>query len=319
MYVADESDDRVYTYNMPGAIDARLSSLTLSGVDIGEFSSERTEYDGVVAEGVTETTVEAEATQRRAAVVISPSDADGDPENGHQMELEASTEITVTVTSADGSRERVYRVRFGAPGPQAPSDPTSHCFRGDVFEGFSLLLYEGGRLEDLVVCAVSRHVFALYALDHGVYVPYIVGAPDFVNRSFHELYADGVPPVTPLIAGSNGPASADPLGGGLAEDERVVLRGSGCLHGEIATGFSLPIFEGGSVDELEACGRSLGIAALYTLHEGGWVPFILGAPDFVNRPFRELFADGLPPVTPLVAKSDSPLTASGDGGDAAQN
>ena len=38
MYVADESDDRVYTYNMPDAIDARLASLSLSGVDIGEFS-----------------------------------------------------------------------------------------------------------------------------------------------------------------------------------------------------------------------------------------------------------------------------------------
>ena len=38
MYVADESDDRVYSYNMPDAIDARLASLTLSGVDIGEFS-----------------------------------------------------------------------------------------------------------------------------------------------------------------------------------------------------------------------------------------------------------------------------------------
>ena len=35
MYVADESDDRVYSYNMPDAIDARLASLTLSGVEIG--------------------------------------------------------------------------------------------------------------------------------------------------------------------------------------------------------------------------------------------------------------------------------------------
>ena len=306
MYVVDASDGKVYTYNMPNTIDARLASLTLVGVDIGEFSSERTEYDGVVAEGVTETMVEAEATQRRATVVISPSDADGDPENGHQVELEASTEITVTVTSADGSRERVYRVRFAAVDHQAPSDPTADCFRGDVFEGFSLLLYEGGSLEDLVVCAVSRHVFALYALDHGAYVPYIVGAPDFVNRSFHDLYADGVPPVTPLIAGSNGPASPDPFAGDVAEEERVILRGSNCLDGEITTGFSFAVYGGGSTESLEECARSLGIAALYALHEGDWVPFILGAPEFVNRPFFELFTDGLPPVTPLVAKSDGP-------------
>ena len=59
MYVADASDDKVYSYNMPDAIDARLASLTLSGVDIGEFDPGRTEYDAVVGEGVTETTVEA--------------------------------------------------------------------------------------------------------------------------------------------------------------------------------------------------------------------------------------------------------------------
>ena len=32
MYVADESDEKAYTYNMPDAIDARLASLTLEGV-----------------------------------------------------------------------------------------------------------------------------------------------------------------------------------------------------------------------------------------------------------------------------------------------
>ena len=65
MYVADESDDRVYTYNMPDAIDARLGSLSLSGVEIGEFDPGRTQYEGTAGEGVTETTVVAEAMQRR--------------------------------------------------------------------------------------------------------------------------------------------------------------------------------------------------------------------------------------------------------------
>ena len=87
MYVADESDDRVYTYNMPDAIDARLASLTLSGVDIGEFDPGRTDYEAVVADGVTETTVEAEAMQRRTDVAIDPPDADGDDANGHQVAL----------------------------------------------------------------------------------------------------------------------------------------------------------------------------------------------------------------------------------------
>ena len=72
MYVADESDDKVYTYNMPDAIDARLASLTLSGIDFGEFDPGRIDYEGSVAEGVTDTTVSAEAMQRRADVDIDP-------------------------------------------------------------------------------------------------------------------------------------------------------------------------------------------------------------------------------------------------------
>ena len=47
MYVADESDGRVYSYNLPDAIDARLASLSLSGVEFGEFDPGVTEYEGV--------------------------------------------------------------------------------------------------------------------------------------------------------------------------------------------------------------------------------------------------------------------------------
>ena len=331
MYVADESDARVYTYNMPDALDARLSSLTLSGVDIEEFDRNRTDYEAVVADGVTETTVDAAAMQRRADVAIDPPDIDEAAE-GYQVALEDLGEITVTVTSADGSRERVYRVRLGGdeaaepapdevadPAPEEAAGPAPDCFRGDVVEGFSLLIYEGGSLEDLVVCAVSRHIVALYMLDNGIYMSYIVGAPDFVNRSFQELYPDGVPSVTPLIAGSDGPPSADPFAAGVAEDERVTLRGSSCLHGEITTGFSLVVFGDGSVEELAACAQRHAVTAIYALAEGEWLSYILGAPDFVNRPFFELFTGGLPAVTPLVARSEEPSSADSDGDGAATN
>ena len=50
--------------------------------------------------------------QRRTAIAIDPTDAGGNEANGHQVALEGVEEITVTVTSADGSRERVYRVAF---------------------------------------------------------------------------------------------------------------------------------------------------------------------------------------------------------------
>ena len=302
MYVADESDDRVYSYNMPNAIDARLTSLTLSGVDIGEFSSSNTEYEAVVGEGVTETTVEASTVQQRAAVTIDPDDADDTEANGYQVALEGLAEITVTVTSADDSRRRTYRVVLEDPEPEATPEPTpepwTHCLRGAVSEGFSLVVYEGGSVEELVSCAESRDIVALYAPHEGVYVSYIFGAPDFVNAAFVALYSDGLPALTPLIAKSEGPPSAAP-----ASDD-VPEFGPDCLRGEIATGFSLVLYEGGSVEALDSCAQGRDVSAVYALVEGEYVSYILGAPAFVNQPFRDLFADGLPLMTPLLARSE---------------
>ena len=164
-------------------------------------------------------------------------------------------------------------------------------------------MYEGGSVEELVSCAESRGIVALYALHEGVYVSHILGAPDFVNAGFLELFPDGLPPIAPLIATSNGPPSADPFGD-LDDDGQQPW--PECLRGDIAAGFSLVVYEGGVVDELEACTQSRNIAALYALSEGEFVSYILGAPAFVNRPFRDLFADGLPLMTPLVAKSEGP-------------
>ena len=286
---------------MPNAIDARLSSLTLSGVDIGEFSPGTTGYEGAADEGVTQTTVEAEALQRRTSVAVDPPDIDEAAE-GHLVALEDLTEITVTVTSADGSRTKVYRVRLGpeeaaGPAPEEAAGPAS-CLRGAVNVGFSLVVYAGGSVEDLVACAEGRNVTALYAPDGGEYVSYILGAPEFVNEDFRALFADGVPALAPLTVKSDGPATA------AAVASAVTGPWAACLRGEIVEGFNLVVYEGGSVDDLEGCARSLGVAAVYALNDGVWVSYILGAPEFVNQAFRDLFADGLPVATPLVGKRD---------------
>ena len=130
-----------------------------------------------------------------------------------------------------------------------------------------------------------------------------------MNEGFVALYADGTPALTPLIAKSEGPPSPAP------ESDDVPEFGPDCLRGEIATGFSLVLSEGGSIDDLEACARGRGITAMYTLHEGAYVSYILGAPDFVNAAFRELYADGVPSITPLIARSaGTPVVrAGGDG------
>ena len=302
MYVADESDDKVYTYNMPDAIDARLASLSLSGIDIGEFSPNREEYEGAVTEDVRETTVTAEAMRGRTDVDIDPPDADGEAD-GHQVALRDLAEITVTVTSADGSRTKTYRVRLSpeeaaGPAPEEAAGPAPDCLRGDVAVGFSLVVYAGGSIEDLVACAEGRHVTALYAREGGEYVSYTLGAPEFVNEDFRALFADGVPALTPLTVKSDGPATAAPLA------SAVTGPWAACLQGEIAEGFNLVVYEGGSVDDLDTCAEGVGLAALYALNDGVWVSYILGAPEFVNRSFRGLFPDGLRVATPLVGKSN---------------
>ena len=160
-----------------------------------------------------------------------------------------------------------------------------------------------------MACAEGRNVTALYALDGGEYVSHILGAPEFVNRSFAGLFADGVPVLKPLTVKSEGPATAAPVAS--------VVTGpwAACLQGEIVDGFNLVVYEGGSVGDLEACAEGVGLAALYALNDGVWVSYILGAPEFVNAAFRELFADGLPITTPLVARSEGPRAAGPDRGD----
>ena len=301
MYVADASDDKVYSYNMPDAIDARLASLTLSGVDFGEFSALRYDYasdtipDGNIA------TLTAMPAQPGGSLRIEPADHDGDPANGHHVRLLPGREIIVTVTSPDGSRTRVYRLVLGE---EEAAGPAAACLRGAVNVGFSLVLYGGGSVDELEACAEGRQVTALYVPHRGEYVPYMLGVPAFVNAPFRELYPDGVPALTPLIAKSEGPPSADPAAG-----EEVTEPWPDCLRGELAAGFSLVLYEGGSVEELDACAQSRDVTALYALVEGEYVHYILGAPEFVNQPFQDLYTDGLPPIAPLVARSDGPSEA----------
>ncbi len=293
LYVADASNGRVYTYNMPAVIDARLASLALEGIDIA-FDHDTLEYHGIPVGGATQTTVTARAARAGATIAVTPADADADA-SGHQVSLDGASEITVTVTSPDGSRTRVYRVHLGEAAVQ---EPPASCLRGAVAVGFSLIVHEGGVGDALEACAQSRNITALYTTDGGEFVSYILGAPEFVNDRFSALYTDGVPALTPLIAKSDGPATGTPIASG------VTGPWAACLQGEIVEGFNLVLYEGGSVGDLEACAEGVGLAALYVLDDGVWVSYIAGAPGFVNRSFRELFADGVPAATPLAAKRD---------------
>ena len=200
MYVADQSDGKVYTYNMPDAIDARLASLTLSGVEIGGVRPWRHRLRGRHREGVTETTVEAAAMQRRTNIDIDPPDANEAVE-GHQVALERHRRDH---RHRHLGRRKPHKDLQRACCAEVAAGPSASCLRGDIAEGFSLLVAEGGTLEGLVACAEGRDVVALYALPRGRLPLVHPRCAGLRQCGFTELYADGVPALTPLIAGSNG-------------------------------------------------------------------------------------------------------------------
>ncbi len=282
--------------------DTRLASLELSGVDIGEFSPFREDYASETIPHGNIATLRAVPAREDASLAIDPPDQDGDQSNGYQLRLLPGLEITITVTSPDGSRERVYRLLLGE---EAGDQPAGSCLRGEVAEGFSLLLHGGGSLEELEACARERRVAALYATDGGAFVPHILDAPEFVNRAFSALYAEGIPRATPLLARSEGPRTPDPAADG-AVPALPPAPAPGCLAGGASPGFSLLLYAGGSLEELETCARELGITALYATRGGAFVAYIVGAPAPVNRGFSELHADGLAAPTPLLAKIEGP-------------
>ena len=162
MYVADASDGKVYTYNMPDALDARLAALTLSGVDFGEFSPGQTEYEGVGGEDATETTVEAEAEQREATVVIEPGDSD-EVTDGYQVALDELDEITVTVTSSDGSRTKTYRMTFTQAVAEITLDAGWSTFAWPGADGAAIADALGG--DGDLANDISAAVAALYGWD----------------------------------------------------------------------------------------------------------------------------------------------------------
>ncbi len=82
--------------------DASLGALSLSGIDIGTFSSATTSYSAAVGNGISTTTVTATATHTGATVAISPASP--------VSLAEGANEITITVTAEDGETTSTYTV-----------------------------------------------------------------------------------------------------------------------------------------------------------------------------------------------------------------
>ena len=263
IYVVDDGDDKVYTYNLPDVIDARLESLSLSGIEISRFSPRRKSYVAILGSSLTETTVEPIAMQEEATVTLAPADADDNAENGHQVAVSDGLEITVTVISPDGSRTRVYRVSL------------LHCLSGLTEVGLSVVTYVGGSLADLAECARDLSVGMLYDHTENSWTGFFLDYPVFLSQPFRDRFVDG------LAAGQALVARRAPAGSGQ------------CLSGLTDERLSAVTYAGGSLAELEDCARDLSVDTLYSNTENSWTGFFPGYATFLSQPFREQFPDGL--------------------------
>ena len=95
--------------------DATLSALSLSGIDIGTFDADTTEYTGTGTFDLEATTVTATPTYADATASISPVDArPGDSEHQVALAYGARTTLTIRVVAEDGT-EKIYRVHVDRP------------------------------------------------------------------------------------------------------------------------------------------------------------------------------------------------------------
>ena len=123
LYVADDEDDKVYTYNVPKSDNAELKSLSLSPVDMDiDFNAATTGYEIDVAATVSQVTVDAKPLQRWATITWDPADADTSAD-GHQVNLSGtSTDIIITVTAHNKADTKDYTVTVDR---EASDDPLS--------------------------------------------------------------------------------------------------------------------------------------------------------------------------------------------------
>ena len=206
LYVADEDDDKVYTYNVPKSANAELKSLSLSPVDMDiDFDAATTEYDIDVAATVSQVTVAAKPLQRWAKVTITPADADTTTD-GYQVNLiGTSTDITIRVTAHDGTPSSdtytvtVDREASDDPDPDPPSTDAT----------LSRLTLSAGRLNPTFASGTDT-----YTAKVGYTVKQLTVTPTATDGSA-TITIDG----TEVTSGSGHPVDLNNMGSNIIEIE----------------------------------------------------------------------------------------------------
>ena len=114
-----------------------------------------------------------------------------------------SSEILISAGKVD---HRLTLQIGEAPEEPAPPAHVPALNKTPASTGFTAVSFNGGSVADLVavvtdVCGPSA---SIYGTSLGEYVGYFVGSPDFVNRAFNDLYADGIDAGEAFLVGGCG-------------------------------------------------------------------------------------------------------------------
>ena len=170
------------------------------------------------------------------------------------------------------------------------------CLRGSLAAGYSLVVYEGSTLEDLDSCMQHRQVSIVWTMRDSRWVRHDPAA-GVHNDALAEFLASDAAPMTALLVWSAGPAPGDPA------PDSPPRSWPSCFSGDMEPGLSLVAFEGGALEDLDACASAAGVKSAWTLDGSEFVRYVPGGPESVNRPFMEIFGEGVPYATPLVVRA----------------
>ncbi len=84
------------------------------------------------------------------------------------------------------------------------------------------------------------------------------------------------------------------------------------LIGDLAAGYSLVLFSGGSVEELAGVAEARGASVVYARIRGLWFSYFLSGPEFISDKFIDHFAEGVPVATPFYATVPSAVSDTTD-------
>ena len=161
---------------------ANLASLSFEGIDIGDFSSDKTDYTFLLGfyQQLNGTTATMSVTVADGSTWTANRSDENEDVTGHQLSIDRDDVIVVTVTSQDNANTRVYRVT-----PQADND--------DPLGQVTMTLPAGCVLHDLVAgdempyssyvsgCASlhiperNAHYYRLVVLEQGTVTLGVVG------------------------------------------------------------------------------------------------------------------------------------------------